>query len=416
MSARMPDPDVAEATKPITQPSGPSVAEATTDSAPDPTEASTPSIVESPPPRNRRRLAVVAGVLVVVCAGAAALAIADPWGEDAEDAPSTTSSDVNLATVKEGAVRSQINQGGTLSYAAAADGSDLRALNQASGVYTRLPQAGDTVECGEELYRVESKPVILLCADAPAYRDLQIGDKGWDVRQLNRNLVELGYADKDDLDPESRTFSWETHEALEELQDEVNAEETGELRLGDALFLDGPLRVSKTLAELGARAGPGAPVLSATTTEREVTVPLSASQQAAVKVGDKAQIVLPNNRTTTGKVSRIGTVAQSSSEQEEDASATVPVYVTLDEPKDAGTLDEAPVQVFITSDGVEKALSVPVTALLGHAGGGYAVERVDQAGRHETVPVKVGLFDNANGVVQVTGSLAAGDRVVVPRT
>lgn len=140
MSARMPDPDVAEATKPITQPTGPSVTQATTASAPDPTEASTPYIVESPPPRNRRRLAVVAGVLVVVCAGAAALAIADPWGEEAEAAPSTTSSDVNLATVKEGAVRSQINQGGTLSYAAAADGSDLRALNQASGVYTRYPR------------------------------------------------------------------------------------------------------------------------------------------------------------------------------------------------------------------------------------------------------------------------------------
>lgn len=94
----------------------------------------------------------------------------------------------------------------------------------------------------------------------------------------------------------------------------------------------------------------------------------------------------------------------------------MPVYISLDKPKDAGSLDEAPVQVFITSDGVDKALSVPVTALLGHAGGGYAVEKVDAAGRHETVTVEVGLFDNANGVVQVEGSLAAGDRVVVPRT
>jgi len=32
------------------------------------------------------------------------------------------------------------------------------------------------------------------------------------------------------------------------------------------------------------------------------------------------------------------------------------------------------------------------------------------------VPVKLGLFDDAAGMVQVTGDLRPGDRVVVPST
>jgi multidrug efflux pump subunit AcrA (membrane-fusion protein) len=72
------------------------------------------------------------------------------------------------------------------------------------------------------------------------------------------------------------------------------------------------------------------------------------------------------------------------------------------------------VRVQITTAGVNNALIVPVTALVGTGGGGFAVERVTAAGVRETVPVKLGLFDDAAGMVQVTGRLTTGDRVVVP--
>jgi hypothetical protein len=58
---------------------------------------------------------------------------------------------------------------------------------------------------------------------------------------------------------------------------------------------------------------------------------------------------------------------------------------------------------------------VPVNALLALAGGGYAVEIVDAAGVHRLVPVSLGLFDDGQGLVQVSGSrLRAGQRIVVP--
>ena len=51
------------------------------------------------------------------------------------------------------------------------------------------------------------------------------------------------------------------------------------------------------------------------------------------------------------------------------------------------------------------------------AGGAYAVETVDARGVHHLVPVTVGLFDDADGLVQVNSpDLVAGEQVVVPAT
>jgi hypothetical protein len=75
------------------------------------------------------------------------------------------------------------------------------------------------------------------------------------------------------------------------------------------------------------------------------------------------------------------------------------------------------VQVGVTTASVPNALVVPVTALLARSSGGYAVEVVAAGGANRLVPVSLGLFDDADGLVQVTGSgLAAGQNVVVPAT
>jgi hypothetical protein len=63
---------------------------------------------------------------------------------------------------------------------------------------------------------------------------------------------------------------------------------------------------------------------------------------------------------------------------------------------------------------VASALSVPVTALVGKSGGGFAVEVVRAGERRDLVAVRLGLFDTGGGRVQVEGDLREGDRVVVP--
>jgi hypothetical protein len=70
--------------------------------------------------------------------------------------------------------------------------------------------------------------------------------------------------------------------------------------------------------------------------------------------------------------------------------------------------------VSITTAAVTDAFVVPVTALLAQPGGAYAVEVAGGKGSR-LLPVTLGLFDDADGLVQVRGpELAAGLRVVVP--
>jgi hypothetical protein len=262
---------------------------------------------------------------------------------------------------------------------------------------------------------VDDHPVLLLCGTVPAYRDLHVGDKGKDVRQLNRNLHELDADAGVDIDPDDSDFTWQTEEALKKLQHDKGVDATGALDVDDAVFLPMSARISKVTGQLGGSASPGAQVAQATSDTLEVQVDLEASQQGEVKKGDRAQITLPGNKSVKGKVHRLGTVAQAPAGQDDDAgAATLPAYISLDDPAKARGLDQAPVQVDVTTTGVKSALSVPVTALVGKSGGGFAVEVVRDGGQRELVAVELGLFDTANGRVEVEGDLHEGDQVVVP--
>jgi hypothetical protein len=346
----------------------------------------------------KRTTWVLAGAVLAAVAATGGVVVASRANDApraAQEPPATT------MKVENGKLAAMVSVDGTLTRRARPDGSPYPVINQAGGTYTKLPAAGDKVDCGDVLYRVDDDPVLLLCGPVPAYRDLRRGDTGKDVRELNRNL-HLGAGN---------AFTSKTEKALEQLQHASGAHVTGALDRGAALFLPEAVRIAKVTAELGGSARPGAPVAHATSDALEVQVHLDASQQGEVRVGDRAQITLPGNASVKGKVDRLGSVAQTTGNA---GAATTPAYVTLAKPKQSHGLDRAPVQVDITTKGVENALSVPVTALVGRSGGGFAVELVRDGGRRELVAVKLGLFDTAAGRVQVDGDLREGDRVVVP--
>ncbi len=352
-----------------------------------------------------------AAVLVAAIATGGAVVMSGP-----KPATATQKSPVDTATVERGKLSDMISQYGILTYRARSDGSPYAVFNQARGTYTQLPNAGDKVDCGAMLYRVDDEPVLLLCGSTPAYRSLSKSERGPDVTELNANLVDLGYATRAQLDPSSNSFGSETAAALEKLQSKLGQDRTGSLDLGQAVFLPESVRIAKVIGELGGPAQPGAQVMDATSDTLEVQVALDPSQQGEVKTGDRAQITLPGNTSVTGTVDRLGRVAQVPADQSNNAGgATITAYISLDDPEQARGLDRAPVQVEITTKGVESALSVPVTAIVGNSGGGFAVEVVRADGRRELVAVKLGLFDTTGGRVQVVeGELRQGDHVVVP--
>jgi peptidoglycan hydrolase-like protein with peptidoglycan-binding domain len=296
-------------------------------------------------------------------------------------------------------------------------------INQARGTLTALPATGQVIKQGQPLYRVDGSPVILLYGPIPAYRTLAQGPTaadvtGDDVRQLNAALVALGYATKAQLDPTSDEFGWQTTAAVRRLQKHLGVEQTGSLSLGQVVFLPSAIRITAVSATLGTQAAPSTAIMTASSTARVVTVDLDAAQQSQVTKGDKVTITLPDNTSTPGVVSSIGNVATAPASDGTHGTDTTPkvaVDITLTDPRAAGTLDQAPVLVSITTATAKDVLVVPVNALLALAGGGYAVEVAEASGSRHLVAVTLGLFDDAGGLVQVTGtSLSAAQRVVVP--
>lgn len=368
-------------------------------------------------PRRRRWWMVLVATVCAVLLAATATVVAIRWaGAHRPAGAETHSSQGSLWTVSRRTLHSQQQVNGTLGYL-----GNWSVIDQASGTVTALPAPGQVVSQGQGLYSVDGAPVVLLYGTVPAYRDLSVGVSGADVAQLNTDLAALGYASGTGLDPDSSYDSLATAAAVENLQRALGVAQTGTLTLGQAVFLPSATRVTAVSATLGTPAHPGSPVAQATSTTRDVTVPLNADLQSDVKAGDQVSMTLPNGQTTSGVVSSVGSVATTPSGSGTSGSSqgtpTIEVDITPTNAAATGSLDQAPVLVSITTASVPDALVVPVNALLALPGGRYAVERVTPSGAHRLVPVSLGLFDDAQGLVQVTDThLSVGDRVVVPST
>ena len=251
---------------------------------------------------------------VLLAAGAARWTVARPRAgreDPAGSAPATTTAAVTARDL-----RAQEQVQGTLGY-----GEARTVTNQRQGTITWLPQEGAVVRRGQAMYRVDGKPVQLLYGSLPAWRELAVGvDDGPDVRQLERNLVALGF-DPDRAITVDDHFSWATRAAVQRWQEVLGLEETGTVRAADAVWQPGPVRVGKLKAAVGDSARPGSPLMEVTDTTRQVTIDLDASRQPYVRAGDRVDLELPGGRTTTGRVASVGKVATAASDNDRGTTA-----------------------------------------------------------------------------------------------
>jgi len=356
--------------------------------------------------RGRRRWVAVLLVIVLVAVAAVAV-VASGVFKPASNATGASQYKTSLAVVHRESLTSQINLSATLG-----DSGSYTLTNQGTGTITSLPAVGHVIRRGKEAYGLNGTPVVLLYGNTTSYRTLSEGMTGPDVRELNQNLIALGYATKADLLP-LRDFSANTAYALEQYQTALGiTSPAGSLTLGQAVFLPSAARITawETSVVPGAAAIPGEALMTATSDTPVATISLDPSQEGEVKLGDHVGITLPDGSSTPGVITDVGKVASTNAA----GVTSVPVTVSLTHPRAAGGLSQAPVTVQVTTGKVNNVLVVPVDALEAHAGGGYSVE-VAGPHRHYLVPVRVGVFDDAAGLVQVSGpGLAAGQRVVVP--
>jgi hypothetical protein len=371
------------------------------------------SDVDAASKRARHRWVIVAVVLALIAAGAALVTGGVFDGGGANHLRDVNSSATSLATVQRRNLSETTQFNGTLGYA-----GSYAVLGRARGTVTWLPKPGQVIRQGQVLYRVDEAPVVLLYGAVPAYRTLAESARdvtGADVGQLNHDLVALGYVDTTLVHPAWDRFTWATKRGVERLQHHLGVDQTGRLSFGHVVFLPTAARVTTLQAELGAPAI--GPVLRASSTARTVSVALDPSLRSQVKIGDRVSIALPDGRATPGRVTSVGSVATVSPDTSSGSGSgpTVPVQIRPIDATGTGGLDQALVEVAIIDRTVHNVLTVPVTALLARSGGGYSVEVVARDGAHHLVPVTPGLFDDAAGRVQVSGSgLAPGEHVVVP--
>jgi peptidoglycan hydrolase-like protein with peptidoglycan-binding domain len=348
----------------------------------------------------------VAGVLAVAVLGGAGWWTAGHPGLDTTTTTATPTTPTATTTVQRQDLSGQTKVDGTLGYAGTAS-----VQSPLSGRITWLPKTGRVIGRGGTLLAVDNRPVQLFYGPKPAWRDLSSGvDDGPDIGQLEQNLAALGY-DPDHQMTIDNHYSWATKAAVKRWQKARGLDQTGTFTTTmPAVFLPWPARVQTLSGSVGGQAAPGGAVSTVTSNRHQVTVDLDVSQQGYVKQGDRVQVTLPNGRKAKGRIGEVGRVAETQGEAP-NQTTTIPVTVMLDNPKAGGRLDQAPVEVYVTTQTRKGVLAVPVTALLALTEGGYALETIDAAGQHQLVAVRLGVF--SDGMVEVTGSgLRAGTKVV----
>jgi peptidoglycan hydrolase-like protein with peptidoglycan-binding domain len=305
------------------------------------------------------------------------------------------------------------------------------------GTLTWFAPEGTVVTSGQALYEVDgSRRASLMYGRRPAWRTLETGvTDGTDVRQLEENLLLLGYTRKGDTI--DRHWDSDTTAAVKRWQRASGLKVDGSVELGEVVFLPEAIRITEASAELGSGVGPGGPLLSATSNRKVVSLDLDSTDRDLLDVGTEVSVELPDGTTVDGAVASIGRVAQTQNDQQGGSTTTLPVTITLTDATAGADLDQAPVDVTVVRSSRENVLTVPVNALLALLEGGYAVEvvdgesaapsaapdaspaasgsgptRADDATTH-LVRVEPGLFDN--GFVEITAEgLEPGDVVVVP--
>ena len=370
-----------------------------------------------------KRPALVAGLAGAAAVGAAATVTLT--GSQASTAapqlPRVATATVSRTTLTQSALTE-----GTLGYQASAP-----VINAMTGTYTWLPAPGHTIRPGYVLYRVDDQPVFLMAGRMPAWRSFQLGmTSGPDVRQLTAALI-AGHFATGLLTAPSDEFTPATAIAIERWQASHGLTQTGQVPLGQIVFLPRPILVGAWQVVAGENAQPGQEPYLVTTDRRVVTVPVTPNMPV-VHSGQSVGIILPSQAQTPGRVTSIGpppaTAGASADTSGNGASgggasggtgstgaqgASSVLFVMPVRPAATGTGNNVAVQVSLTVQVAHGVLSAPVNALLALAGGGYGVEVVDADGRHRLVAVRTGIFDSSR--VQVSGAgLGEGMNVVVP--
>ncbi|WP_369141809.1 peptidoglycan-binding protein [Streptomyces sp. R44] len=356
--------------------------------------------------RTRRVTKMTAAVLVLAAAGAGTAVVLAPDSNSKDASKAANGLPPATAEVLRQTLKDTRSADARLGF-----GTERTAVGRLPGTLTRLPAPGAEITRGKALYAVDNQPVVVLYGSLPAYRALAKGSEGTDVRQLEENLAALGYTG---FTPDEE-YTDATVRAVRRWQDDLGLKKTGTVEPGRVVFTTGAIRVAGLKTEPGDQTGPGQNVLSYTGTAKAVTAELDTADRRLAKQGGPVEVTLPDGAVVRGTITEVSSVSKPA-EGQKKAETKIKVVVGLTDAKARAAVrgyDEAGAHVTFTADTRENVLTVPVSALLALAEGGFGVEVV-KGSTSTYVPVTTGLF--AEGRVEISGSgISQGVKVGIPK-
>lgn len=279
---------------------------------------------------------------------------------------------------------------------------------EVDGLVTSTRAQDDIVEPGDELLRVDDRPVTLAEGSVPLYRELrrvgrfeidEANDKlglqeGEDVAQLQRFLLSKGFDDEERLDADG-IFGITTERAVKAWQKDVGLAATGRVDRSQLVFVDGPRRIDSS-PEVGMRFD------HVSVGEVEPTIRFNVSNRQRPFFAEGTQVSIESD---AGEAAGVVTSLKRATGPDGSTQHEVVVEFVSSAPSDVETADVVSTRVL-----AENVTTIPVRALVALAEGGWAVQIETETGL-ELTAVELGKI--VDGVAEI-GGLDEGDTVVVP--
>lgn len=392
------------------------------------------SAVDTPPAHDRlrrRRIILLAIVALVVVAAAAGLVLTSHIKSPAQQAeeskpPALTEltapvqKTVLSSTVLGQAVVNPPKEFSPSAIGGSGGGGAASASENVQPIVTRIfHHAGSKVGQGSVLLEVAGQPFFVLAGAVPAYRNLEPGETGPDVAQLQADLQSLGYSTGSDA---SGSFGPGTSAAVNAFYQSIGyapqkvtagpkADRGPVVPLGQFTFVP---RLPATIVKLSARVGQsiGASALTLAIGNPTISGQITPSDADLVRPGMKVTISETGSPVTAaGRVTSVSHITASKASV--SGGLYVKVGVKPDHPLPMSLVGQDLSLTIVAARSHGAVLAVPEAAIFASANGQTYVSRL--VGTSEVrVPIRVGA--SGGGLLQViplqAGALTAGDRVI----
>src|SRR5262249_4627700 len=188
-----------------------------------------------------RRALLITGATVVLLGGAVTGFVL-AWGPGGTGPAAAAGLPPATAEVTRTTLVETKTVAGTLGY-----GDPVPVSAAGLGTLTWIAPAGSTGTRGEPLFKIDQRPVGALYGSLPLYRTLWGGMKGADVRELERNLADLGYRGFTVDD----TYTAATAAAVDTWQARLGLPVTGTVKPGQVVVTRRAVRIAAHTARAG---------------------------------------------------------------------------------------------------------------------------------------------------------------------